>query len=50
MCMSQTYIYDHVLGTEMHVSGDSGVLFENKAKRMEFNKKMYIINFNVMAI
>jgi hypothetical protein len=29
-------ICDHVFGTEMHVSGDSGILFENKAKRIEF--------------
>jgi hypothetical protein len=32
----QVYLCDHVLGTEMHVSGDSGVLFENKAKSAEF--------------
>jgi hypothetical protein len=32
-------LYDHVLGTEMHVTGISGVYFENKAKSTEFYYK-----------
>jgi hypothetical protein len=31
---------DYVLGTEMHVSGDSGALFENKAKSTGFKKSI----------
>jgi hypothetical protein len=29
-------VCDNIFGTEMHVSGDSGILFENKAKNPEF--------------
>jgi hypothetical protein len=29
-------------GTEMQVSGDSGVIFENKAKLWNFTKKYYL--------
>jgi hypothetical protein len=43
MCMTQAHVWDHVVWTEIKVSGDSGGFFENEAKSTEFY-------FNVMAI
>jgi hypothetical protein len=42
------YLCNYVLRTEMHVGGNSGILFENKSKSTNFTKKIYI-NFNVTA-
>jgi hypothetical protein len=43
--------FDHVLETEMHVSGDSDVLFECTAKGIEFySNNIYTSTFNIMAV
>jgi hypothetical protein len=49
MCINQTCLYNNVVGPEMHSSGNSDHIFENKAKSKNITEKKYI-NFNVMAI
>jgi hypothetical protein len=36
MCMNQTCLYNHAVGPEMHSSGNSDEIFENKAQSIEF--------------
>jgi hypothetical protein len=42
MCMSQTCLYDHVLGTDIHVSETVAYFLRIQSKVRNFTKKKYI--------